>query len=169
MSQRAHINDARNEAFSLVEVVLALGVISFAIVAIFGLLPIGLNTGRAAQDQTRADQLAETLIDSMASQAQTQFSAVTLPSASPAPPPLDLATSISTAAAPAVQLYANNDGQLSTVSAGAVYSVKILTNNVPTGFDPGYANEVTISVAWPAVAATTAQTVQSFSRVITKY
>lgn len=161
-------NDSKR-GFSLVEVVLALGVISFAIIAIFGVLPIGLNTGRSAQDDTRAVQLAQTIIDSMASQAQTQFTAISLPVASPTPPPIDLSTSKSTVAAPAVKVYADNDGKLSDSPSGATYVVSIITDNAPTGFDTGYANEVTINVAWPVAAASPAQTVQSFSRVITKY
>lgn len=39
-------------AFSLVEVTLALGIISFALVAVMGLIPTGLNTQRQAVDQS---------------------------------------------------------------------------------------------------------------------
>ena len=45
--------------FSLVEVVLALGVISFALVAIIGLLPIGLASGRGSIQESRANHLAD--------------------------------------------------------------------------------------------------------------
>jgi len=40
--------------FSLVEVVLALGVVAFAIVAILGIVPTGLSSSHGAQDETRA-------------------------------------------------------------------------------------------------------------------
>ena len=45
-------------AFSLVEVTLALGIMAFCLVAIFGLLPTGLNTSRDAIAQTVAANIA---------------------------------------------------------------------------------------------------------------
>lgn len=46
-----------HNAFSLVEVSLALGVAAFCLVAVFGLLPTGLNTNRASIEQTAATNL----------------------------------------------------------------------------------------------------------------
>ena len=46
----------RVRGFSLVEVVLALGVVGFALVAILGVFPVGLTTQHSAQDDTRAAQ-----------------------------------------------------------------------------------------------------------------
>src|SRR6266480_660531 len=40
--------------FSMVEVVLALGVASFCLIAVFGLLPVGVQTNRNATSQTAA-------------------------------------------------------------------------------------------------------------------
>lgn len=40
-------------AFSLVEVTLAIGVIGFALIAVFGLVPVGLKSGRESVDATR--------------------------------------------------------------------------------------------------------------------
>jgi uncharacterized protein (TIGR02598 family) len=40
--------------FSLIEIVLALGVGSFCLIAVFGLLPIGIQTNRNATSQTAA-------------------------------------------------------------------------------------------------------------------
>ncbi len=48
-------------AFSLVEVTLALGIISFAFVAIFGMLPVALDTARDSIDRTRGAQIAQRL------------------------------------------------------------------------------------------------------------
>ena len=53
MKNRAH----RKSAFSLVEVTLALGVTSFCLVAILGLLPIGLNTSKAAFEEAAANNI----------------------------------------------------------------------------------------------------------------
>jgi len=44
-------------AFSLVEVVLAIGVIAFALLAVFALLPVGLNTNSDSIRQTEAAHL----------------------------------------------------------------------------------------------------------------
>ena len=151
------------------EVVLALGVIGFAIVAILGILPVGLNTGRSAQDETRAAQIAQTILEGMGSQASAQFTGVKVPVSSGNQTTIDLSQSTSTPAAPALQLYADNDGQISQAAPGAAFSIKLITNNAPAGFDSGYANQVTVNVAWPAAAATASQTVRSFSRVMTKY
>jgi uncharacterized protein (TIGR02598 family) len=48
-------------AFSLVEVTLALGIISFAFVAIFGMLPVALDSARDSIDRTRGAQIAQRL------------------------------------------------------------------------------------------------------------
>jgi uncharacterized protein (TIGR02598 family) len=45
--------------FSLVEVVLAIGVVAFAFVAIFALLPTGMNTFRQAMDTSVGAQIAQ--------------------------------------------------------------------------------------------------------------
>lgn len=54
----------RNSAaggFSLVEVVLALGLVSFAVIAIMGLLPTGLAALRQAMNQTVEAQIVKTI------------------------------------------------------------------------------------------------------------
>jgi type II secretory pathway pseudopilin PulG len=48
----------RLRAFSLVEVTLALGVMAFCLVALLGLLPVGMNSNRAALEQTAAASIA---------------------------------------------------------------------------------------------------------------
>jgi uncharacterized protein (TIGR02598 family) len=58
-------------AFTLVEVTLAIGIISFAFVAMFGMLPVGLNVSRQAMDTTIEAQI----VQQMKTQAlQTDFS-----------------------------------------------------------------------------------------------
>jgi len=52
----------RSEAFSLVEVTLALGVAAFCLVAVFGLLPTGLNLTRAASEKSAAINIAAALV-----------------------------------------------------------------------------------------------------------
>jgi uncharacterized protein (TIGR02598 family) len=57
------IRTARSRAgFSLVEVTLAIGIMAFAFVAIFGLIPVGLTTFSKAKNISIADQIAQRLI-----------------------------------------------------------------------------------------------------------
>lgn len=52
----------RASAFSLIEVVLALGIISFAYVAIFGLFPAGMQTYRAAMDTGNEGRIVQDVL-----------------------------------------------------------------------------------------------------------
>ncbi len=61
----------QNRAFSLVEVTLALGIMAFAFTAVFGMLPMGLQTFRDSADKTRSVQIAQRLV---AEVQQTPFS-----------------------------------------------------------------------------------------------
>jgi uncharacterized protein (TIGR02598 family) len=49
-------------AFSLVEVTLALGIAAFCLIAVFGLLPIGVQTNRNATSQTAATNIMAAVI-----------------------------------------------------------------------------------------------------------
>ena len=55
------MNTNSQRGFSLVEVTLALGVASFCLIALFGLLPIGLNSNEASTQQTIAATLASSV------------------------------------------------------------------------------------------------------------
>jgi len=55
---------AERVAFTLVEVVVALGIFSFAIMAIVGLFVVGLNTNKESSDQIQAANFASLLISS---------------------------------------------------------------------------------------------------------
>lgn len=143
---------------------LALGVVSFAIVAILGVLPVGLQTGHSAQDESRAAQVAQAALSGIAGQAQTQFTNINLLlNDTSTLPPLDLSQPQTRT------LYADNDGKLTQSASGAVYLITLTTNPSPTGFDPGYANQVTATIAWPASAAPSNQTKRDFVRIISKY
>jgi len=64
-------NRRRNSGFSLVEVVLAVGVVAFAFIPLLGLVPMGLNASRQAIDTTVEAQI----VQQMTGQAQqTDFS-----------------------------------------------------------------------------------------------
>jgi uncharacterized protein (TIGR02598 family) len=56
-----------SEGFSLTEVVLALGIVAFAIVALLGLLSASLGTSRVAEDETRLAAITSDVIDTLRS------------------------------------------------------------------------------------------------------
>jgi uncharacterized protein (TIGR02598 family) len=67
---------ADHSAFSLVEVVIALGVVSFALIAVFGLLPTGLKTVKNANEQAAAANVLGAIADAVRN-ASTNGSATT--------------------------------------------------------------------------------------------
>ena len=50
-------HNCKNFAFSLVEVTLALGVAAFCLIALFGLIPVSVQTNRNASSQTSATSI----------------------------------------------------------------------------------------------------------------
>jgi type II secretory pathway pseudopilin PulG len=57
----------RSEGFTMVEIAIALGVIAFALIAIIGILPIGLQTQRDVREETIVNQDARVLIEAIKS------------------------------------------------------------------------------------------------------
>lgn len=56
-----NISRLRSSAFSLVEVSIALGIAAFCLLAIFGLLPIGLTSNQMSVEQTSAGSMAASI------------------------------------------------------------------------------------------------------------
>lgn len=55
----------RTTAFSLVEIVLALGVAAFALIAIMGMLPISLKTQQASIQQTTGNEIMAAILNDL--------------------------------------------------------------------------------------------------------
>ncbi|MEO6970936.1 MAG: hypothetical protein ABI217_08580 [Chthoniobacterales bacterium] len=51
---RRHDSQSASAGFSMIELALAIGVFGFCLLAVVGLLPIGMKTQRASQEQSRA-------------------------------------------------------------------------------------------------------------------
>lgn len=62
---------AKGRAFTLIETVLAIGIVSFAFVALMGLLPCGLQVFRKAMDTTLEGQMVQHLVGKLS---QTPYS-----------------------------------------------------------------------------------------------
>ena len=66
MNERTHV-----AGFSLVEVVVAMGLISFAMIAILAFFPSGLSSNRSSVQDTRAAQIAHAVAGTIDSQSAT--------------------------------------------------------------------------------------------------
>ena len=183
---RTFLHRLSRYAFSLVEVVLALGVISFAIVAILGVFPLGLSTSRSAQDETRAPQIAQTILASLASQTFDAVSLKLYDADGIQNGSVDMDLGAQTGINPSLNgLSANNNGEIFLITpddppkflspypppldTAAIYAITLLFNNAPTGFDAGFANQATLTVAWPATAPAANQTKRNYTRILSKY
>lgn len=60
--------EKRHSGFSLVEIVLALGILSFAIVAILGLFPIAMRDAKDSKNETHAAMIAQLILGQLRSQ-----------------------------------------------------------------------------------------------------
>jgi uncharacterized protein (TIGR02598 family) len=144
-------------AFSLVEVVLALGVIAISLVAILGVFPVGLSSNRTSVSDTRAAELANAIFATIDAQSST-FSSVQCYGAT-----LDL-TSLSTATADTRTFYASysspNQPVISSDPALAdrIYSIELKFDNDPTvtgsgvKLGPGKLNKIQMRVSGKSTA-----------------
>ena len=136
--------------FSLIEVVLAIGVVGFAIVAILGIFPTALATNRSAGNEGRAAQLVRAISSTIDAQSNS-FSNINCYGLT-----LDL-TSLKTATgAPPQLLYASypspQQPTISTSKTDATYTIELRFNNdpplnaVPTNLGTGKLNLIEIRI-----------------------
>jgi len=65
------IRNCKTVAFSLVEVTLALGIAAFCLIAVFGLMPAGVQTNRNATSQTAATDIITAVVADLRSTPKT--------------------------------------------------------------------------------------------------
>jgi uncharacterized protein (TIGR02598 family) len=121
-------------AFSLIEVVIAVGVMSFAIVAILGLMPVGLKSVGEAGDATRTSMVA--------ADAEASIRASVLPS--------DFTSATSRTITP---IYYSREGIRLTSSSGGFYRVDATiaatwATSLPN-VDQTFLRPVTAVLRWP--------------------
>jgi uncharacterized protein (TIGR02598 family) len=141
-----------NLGFSLVEVTLALGVAAVALLAVFALLPIGLQTNRNAGEQTAAPRILAAISADLRATPRTatasQLFGITIPANSTA------ATS---------DLFFTTEGQFSSsITADSRYHVTITFIPNPAG--TAAATFANLKMTWPAGAqpGTAAGSVEHF-------
>jgi uncharacterized protein (TIGR02598 family) len=142
MRKGAH---CRGSGFSLVEVVLALGVVTFSVLATVGLLSVASDTNRRSRDETFAAQVVANEFARIRS-----LSAINFPT-----------TTYDT------RYYDSNLADLGTSkTADAVYELKmdLVTLTAPAAADMVFNAEV----RYPANAAAAAQNVSQFTTLMNK-
>jgi len=123
-------SNSKAAAFSLVEVALALGIVAFCLFAVFGLMPVGMQTNRNAASQTAATNIIAAIVADLRT---TPTAATTSP---------QFAITFGTDKT----LYFDASGQASiSLSPDSRYRLNITWNSAPTGL-----NYAVLRVTWPA-------------------
>ncbi len=126
----AAASNSKAAAFSLVEIVLALGVAAFCLIAIVGLMPVGVQINRNATSQTAATNIMAAIVADLRT---TPAVATTSP---------QFAITFGTDKT----LYFDASGQASTsLGTDSRYRLNITWNSAPTGL-----NYAVLRVTWPA-------------------
>jgi len=126
--------------FSLVEVVLAIGVFAFALVAVFALVPVGLNTSKDSIQQTESAHLISLIeADIRATPKSSNKSSI-------------FGVTLSTnASASSTNVFLNEDG--SSVSASAPQNAKYRLTLTFPGSSGRNAIPLYILATWPAAVS----------------
>jgi uncharacterized protein (TIGR02598 family) len=138
------------EAFSLIEVTIALGIAAFCLVTVFGLLPIGIVSNQTSFEQTMAGNISSAVISDLRS--AQPCGAVTSPRFGlPIPAAGDAAT--------VHTIYISSSGSATTVdgapmvSGSAIYRYRMTVQFFPPQATAPYAaTSVRLLVTWPALA-----------------
>lgn len=155
--------------FSLVEIVLALGIISFVLVAIFGLFPVGYGNALESRRETRAAYLAEQIIDDLRSSPFDSASILYLESdgALAALSPLDLSVSgVRALACDGRNAVVREISEVAYANGGAGDDAEFLAlvRVTATGFDD--LSEISIEVSAPSTAPLSGRSRHSFVTLI---
>jgi uncharacterized protein (TIGR02598 family) len=138
-----------SSAFSLVELVLALGVAAFAMTAILGMLPAGLKTQQAGVQQTTANQIISEILADLRADVRLPPGQASKESTQG----FGLSGHWAAVATPDTLYFTNQAKQTGSVNASppptdAVFRAKIIYYAPPT---PGYTTSLAdITVSWPA-------------------
>jgi uncharacterized protein (TIGR02598 family) len=139
----------QSSGFSLVEVTLALGVASFCLLAIFGLLPVGVASNQASIEQTAAAGIVAAV------NADLRATPVTQPASDQESPRfkwmIPKADGTATGTVPQTRFLRSDGAEVANTGiASARYRVNLWFS--PPGADQKHATNARILVTWPALA-----------------
>lgn len=152
-------NNTANAGFSLIEVVIAIGIFAFCIVAIIGMLPVGMNSVRSVSNENNAIHIA-TSIEGIWEVAPTN-STITITNFI-----TNLLVTNASTGNYSTNYFFNEFGeQVDTVGASVKMNYTVRTNPAPMT----NAYSVNMTFSWPPNAPNTNyQTVREFSYTISK-
>ena len=144
------------EGFSLVEIVIALGVTAFALITILGLLPAGIGANQSSIQQTEAVDLATGIVADLRQTPSVTAIAGSGGGLSSLSPRYGIDVTKSSAT-----LYLDVSGNSSTtLVASSRYKVVVTLTQPPTG--ERNATDGIVTLSWPAAAPTTMNSVSTF-------
>jgi Tfp pilus assembly protein PilV len=136
--------------FTLVEVTLAMGVAAFSLIAVFGLLPIGITSNQTSIQQTASASLATAILSDL------RATQVSVPAASPSKQ-FQIPIPASGGSTQSCVIFLGQDGSPSgTVNTNAVASqnpvYRATISFSPPAAGQRAATQVRIFISWPALA-----------------
>ena len=145
----------RIDAFSLVEVTLALGIAAFCLIAVFGLVPVAVLTNRNATSQTAATNIMAAVVADLRATPKAKFVsgqfAITIPS--------DQSSGAGSSCQQCLPCWINQtqtryfDGSGNVVAAGTgLYRVTLTLMQNPSATTTTGALFYDVRVTWPAAA-----------------
>jgi uncharacterized protein (TIGR02598 family) len=157
-------------AFSLVEVTLALGIAAFCLIAVIGLIPVGVQTNRNATSQTAATNIMAAVVSDLratpkTSTTSTQFSiSVPIDARNGVAPTCQSCTDCWNAQTQTFYF----DSQAQAVSAGnGRYRLSVTSVQNLTATAAGGAVFMALKITWPAAAdpcsSTASSSIQNFA------
>jgi uncharacterized protein (TIGR02598 family) len=148
---------AQGSAFSLVEVVVALGLFSFCIAAITGLLSVGLGSTRSVVNEGTAVNIASSVFGAWEAQESKQAQ-LTVPGLFTNLPALSSSTTN--------DFYFDSSGVQVDGPGGAALEMSYATT--AAGQAPAINTRVDLTFRWPVGGAPNAVQTRSFTRVFVK-
>lgn len=130
----------RSDAFSLVELTLALGIAAFCLIAVFGLMPIAVQTNRNATSQTAATNIMASVLSDLRA------------APVPRPTPAATASSLYGITIPATGT-SNTTAQILYFDAAGQFATS-LSPPSPTPFRARYQLSVTFPTPTPGIVVT---------------
>ncbi|HEX4630210.1 MAG TPA: hypothetical protein VH188_04530 [Chthoniobacterales bacterium] len=143
-----NLSRRRPNAFSLVEVTLALGIAAVSLLAIFALLPVGVKTNQLAIEQSASTDVLSAVA------ADLRATPVTIPRGGAATSPqFSIAIPANPVGAKTTTiLYFTSEGQFTTTLAPAS-RYRVSVTFLPNGAGMRTATFAHLSASWPAAAA----------------
>ena len=129
--------------FSLIEIMLALGVLSFALVSIIGLLNVGLSASKAAQIDTTKAAVTRSILSSLRTDVSSGYSGGTN--------------------------WFNFDGSTNVGASGAYFQCVVATNAPPAAIPAVNMIAIRIEFQYPLSAASPNRTTNVLNASIVRY